>query len=72
MDTENSRLMEDADGVSVAVLDTVVDGADVTSRTTTACRQSAAAHGLSSQPLDELAELAAAKVGDGGPSPPRA
>ncbi|WP_253917254.1 transposase [Streptomyces sp. MNP-20] len=55
-----------ADGVSVAVLGTDVDGAGVASKTTLASRQAAAAHGLSPRLLDELADLAAVKVRDGG------
>lgn len=66
MDAENGHLIEDADGVSVAVLDDGVDGAGVTSKTTAASREAAAAHGLSPALMDELAELAADKVRDGG------
>ena len=66
MDAENGHLIEDADGVSVAVRDASVDGAGVASKTTVASREAAAAHGLSPALLDELAELAAGKVRDGG------
>lgn len=62
MDTESGRLIEDADGVSVAVLDGGVDGAGAASKATTLSREAAAAHGLSPQLLDELADLAADKV----------
>ncbi|MER6431666.1 hypothetical protein ABT272_28640 [Streptomyces sp900105245] len=66
MDEENGHLIEDADGVSVAVFDRDVDGAGVTSKTTAASREAAAAHGLNPRLMDELAELAAGKVRDGG------
>lgn len=67
MDTENGHLIEDADGVSVAVLGTDVDGAGVASKTTVASREAAlGGHGLSPRLMDELAELAADKVRDGG------
>ncbi|MFE6848916.1 hypothetical protein [Streptomyces sp. NPDC057686] len=66
MDAEIDHLIESADGVSVAVLDDGVDGAGVTSKTTAASRDAAAAHGLSPALMDELAELAADKVRDGG------
>ncbi|WSP87520.1 transposase [Streptomyces sp. NBC_01233] len=66
MDAENGHLIEDADGVSVAVFDRDVDGAGVTSKMTAASREAAAAHGLSPGLMDELAELAAGKVRDGG------
>ncbi|MGG2459734.1 hypothetical protein ACO0M4_07900 [Streptomyces sp. RGM 3693] len=52
--------------MSVALLGYGVDGAGVASKTTAASRQAAAAHGLSPKLMDELAELAADKVRDGG------
>ncbi|MFF4835228.1 hypothetical protein [Streptomyces sp. NPDC001315] len=59
-------MIETADGVSVAVLDRSVDGADVAHMTTKG-REAAVGLGLSPLVLDELAELAAERVrADGG------
>lgn len=58
MDTEDGHLVEDADGVSVAVLDADVDGAGAASKTMEASREAAAAHGLIPRPLAEQAEQA--------------
>ncbi|MFJ9916399.1 hypothetical protein [Actinacidiphila glaucinigra] len=66
MGTENRHLIEDADGVSIAALHRVVDGASVASKTTVASWEAAAAHGLSPRLMDELAEPAVGKVRDGG------
>ncbi|WP_327130028.1 hypothetical protein OG311_00215 [Streptomyces sp. NBC_01343] len=62
---DGSHLIEDADGESLAVAGWSVDGADV-ARTTRKHRETAAGLGLSSQLLDELADLAADRVRDGG------
>lgn len=45
MDAENGHLVEDANGMSVAVSDEVVDGAGVASKTTAASREAAARTG---------------------------